>query len=91
MSEGFGLWLRSEEIVMSKQWTRDNEALVDVFAIAGDRELTLETAQTWTDQQCREAEEWAWALHFRASDNPHVKVPPMPAHVKALPSVLAAL
>jgi hypothetical protein len=76
---------------MSKQWNRDNEALVDVFAIAGDRELTLETAQAWTDQQCQEAEEWAWALHFRASDNPHVKVPPMPAHVQALPSVLAAL
>lgn len=71
---------------MSKDiWTRDDEALVDVFAIAGDRELTAEAARSWTDQQCQEAEEWAWALHFRASDNPHVKVPPMPPHVRDLP------
>ena len=66
-------------------WARNDDALVDVFAIAGDRELTVDVARSWTDQQCQEAEEWAWALHFRASDNPRVKVPPMPAHVRDLP------
>jgi len=66
------------------QWTRDDAALVDWFDIAGDRMLTLGAVQRWTDEQCQQAEEWAWALHFAASDNPDVVVPPIPPHVEAL-------
>lgn len=71
--------------MIDEQWTRDDAALVDLFDLAGDRVLTLGVVQRWTDEQCKQAEEWAAALHFAASDNPEVVVPPIPPHVDALP------
>lgn len=66
-----------------EKWTRDDSALVDLFDIAGDRVLTLGVVEQWTDEQCKAAEDWAFALHFQASDN-DVEVPPIPPHVEAL-------
>ena len=41
-------------------------------------ELTVETVESWTQEQRDEAVQWASANWFRASDNAYVRVPPKP-------------
>lgn len=66
------------------KWTRDDQATQDLVTLVCDRLVMLSVIERWTDEQCRQAEEWAAAVHFRASDNA-VKVPQMPAHVAECP------
>lgn len=70
-----------------KTWKRDDQATQDWLDLASDKTAPLSVIATWTDEQCRQAEDWASARHFRASDNPGVRVPPIPPHVAALDDV----
>lgn len=40
--------------------------------------VTLARVRSWALEERRAAEEWAGAVHLRASDNNRVKVPPRP-------------
>lgn len=63
-------------------WARDDAATLDMLELTGQgRAVPLVAIQLWTDDECKEAEEWAGASHLRASDN-DVTVPPIPKHVK---------
>lgn len=64
-------------------WKRDNAVTADVLSLVCDHEVPPEVIETWTDDQVREAEMWAGAVHLRASDNDDVPIPPTPAHVAA--------
>lgn len=64
-------------------WARNNEATGDLLSLTGEGSLVPRAAiDTWTDEQCQEAEQWAGAAHLNASDNDDVVVPPIPAHVR---------
>ena len=67
-----------------KDWKRDDQATQDLIDLGSDKLAPLSVISTWTDEQCRQAEAWASARHFHASDN-IVRVPPVPPHVAALP------
>lgn len=56
---------------------QDLLALVSVIA-------PIATVESWTDAQILETENWAMAVHLRASDNDDVEVPPEPEFVKQL-------
>lgn len=73
-----------------KTWKRDDEATQDLLSLA-DKLAMRSVIATWTDEQCQQAEEWASARHFSASDNPGVRVPPIPPHVAALPEYAVGL
>lgn len=55
---------------------RDNAATVDLLSLVGI-DVYEEDVAEWTDEQVREAENWASALYLRASDN-ELGVPPRP-------------
>lgn len=65
-------------------WKRDDQATQDLLDLGSDKLAMLSVIATWTDEQCQQAEAWASARHFRASDNSN-RVPPIPPHVVALP------
>lgn len=67
-----------------KNWQRDDQATQDLIELGGDKLVMLSVIATWTDEQCRQAEAWASARHFKASDNA-VRVPPTPPHIAACP------
>lgn len=45
------------------------------------RRLTVDDIAAWTDDQVREAELWAGAIHLNASDNDDVEIPPTPDYL----------
>lgn len=62
-------------------WIRDDQATYLSLCLVGGHHVPESAVRGWTDQQCMEAERWAHAVHFHASDNEDVEVPPMPPHV----------
>lgn len=70
-----------------EDWVRHDWRTLDALLLVGGHMVTADVVATWSDEQCREAEEWAIALHYLASDNDDVVVPPMPVHVAAHPEV----
>ena len=73
------------------KWVRNDQATQDLLELGSDRLAMPSVIATWTDEQCQQVEEWASARHFRASDNPGVRVPPTPPHVAALPARATSL
>lgn len=64
-------------------WTRDNQATYDILQLIHQGEdIPLSTIEGWTDEQCKQAEDYAGAVHLKASDNDDVVVPPIPEHLK---------
>lgn len=62
----------------------DRNVVCDLLSLIGEAEgITVEQVAAWTDAECLQAEEWASAMHLRASDNDDVILPPMPACVVA--------
>jgi hypothetical protein len=55
---------------------RDDAATVDLLSLVGV-EVFEEDVASWTDEQVREAENWASALYLCVSDN-NLNVPPRP-------------
>jgi hypothetical protein len=72
------------------EWERDDQATADLIELGSDKIAHLHIIGTWTDEQCRAAEAWASARHFKASDN-DVGVPSVPAHVADLPDATGGL
>ncbi len=70
-------------VIELREWQRDDVTTRDILALTGQGACVPMTAiNEWTDEQCREAENWAGATHLQASDNDDVEVPPIPEHVK---------
>jgi len=71
------------QLWITGRWRRDDMCTHSLLGLTGEGELVpLEAIRKWTNAQCREAEQWAGAVHLQASDNDDVSVPPCPAHVK---------
>lgn len=64
------------------EWERDEESTLASLLLVGDHSVTAADIALWTDAQCRDAEAWAAARHFRASDNDDIVVPPVPRCVQ---------
>jgi hypothetical protein len=64
------------------EWDRDNEATHDLLSLV-DRDIPLSIIESWTDEQCHVADEWAGAAMLQASDNDDIEVPPIPDCVRA--------
>ena len=63
-------------------WQRDNEAVLCALLLTSVA-ITPEAIAAWSDEQARLAQEWAIALHYHASDNDNVVVPPRPSFLDA--------
>lgn len=83
-------WLAGPE-ADAPEWTRDDEITFLTLLLVGGHGVTEAVVATWTDEQCREAEDWAVASHLHASDHDDVVVPPMPAHVAAHSEIQGAI
>ena len=62
-------------------WVRNDESTRDALLLIDLMDVPLPDIALWTDQQCQQAEDYATALHFSASDNNNT-VPAMPEHLK---------
>lgn len=67
-----------------QNWTRNDQSTQDLLGLV-DNLAMLSVIEEWTDQQCQEAESWASAQHFQASDN-NVRPQSIPRHVRDLPN-----
>lgn len=67
------------------QWVRDDQSTFTALMLVSGHDVPREAINAWSDDECRQAEAWAFAVHLRASDNDDVEVPPMPACVAAYP------
>lgn len=61
-------------------WQRDEEATAELLSVVGI-DIDGESVAFWQDHQVRDAEDWAAAVHLRASDGA-VHVPPMPMFLR---------
>lgn len=61
-------------------WQRDEEATAGLLSVVGI-DIDGESVAGWEDHQVRDAEDWAAAVHLRASDG-DVHVPPMPMFLR---------
>lgn len=69
----------------SDVWQRCSERTYTTLQLVGGHRVPESAVADWTDEQCQQAEDWALAVHFHASDHDDVEVPPMPAHIAAHP------
>lgn len=69
-----------------KNWKRDDQATQELIELGSDKHAPLSVIAAWANEQCQQAEAWASARHFRASDNNN-RVPPIPPHVAELEDV----
>ncbi len=58
-------------------WSRNDEATYDILCMV-DHDIPIGVIPHWTDDEVKQAEAWASAVHLRASDNDDVIVPPYP-------------
>lgn len=65
-------------------WTRNDQTTQEMISLVGGKVAMLSVIATWTDQQCMQADAWASACHFSASDKA-APVPMMPSHLAVLP------
>ena len=73
------------------QWVRDNQSVYCALMLCGGHDVPESAVAAWTDEQCRQAQDWALTEHVAASDNDDVVRLPMPEHVKAWPPQPKAL
>lgn len=66
---------------MTAPFKREEEASADLLTLVGV-DVPLEIIACWTDEQIKQAEDWAAAAHLQASDN-KLTVPPMPLFLRA--------
>lgn len=76
---------------MDEGWERDDKALLSMLLLVGPlaetedgERLLKESIARWSDSEAYEVEQWAAAVHLRASDNDDVPVPATPAVIVAL-------
>ena len=80
-----GDFIDLDELLAPATWVRNDDATFNSLLLVSGHYVPREAISTWTDDECRQAEEWALTLHVHASDNDDVEVPPMPACVAAYP------
>lgn len=68
------------------RWVRDEETTYATLMLVSGHDVPREALSAWTDEECRQAEDWAFSVHLHASDNDDVEVPPRPACVAAYPA-----
>lgn len=65
-----------------RSFTRDDAATECVMLLVDVRPpVTRNEIERWSDEQVLLAEDWAFAVHYSASDNNN-RVPALPAHLK---------
>ncbi|HEX7874153.1 MAG TPA: helix-turn-helix domain-containing protein [Sphingobium sp.] len=62
-------------------WIRDNEATQLRLMLEATNVTTLEEIATWTDDQVKEADCWAWSVHLSAADHDDIQVPARPSSI----------
>lgn len=65
----------------TEEWVRDDEQTYSILLLVGGHNVTPEAVASWSDDNCKLAEEWALCTHVHASDNDDVEVPRVPACV----------
>lgn len=64
-----------------KKWQRDNDTVeTSMLLVDLNPTPTIEEIAAWSDEECLLAEDWAFAVHFSASDNKN-RVPAVPPHL----------
>lgn len=66
-------------------WLRDNQSVYCALMLCGGHDVPESAVAAWTDEQARQAQEWAITEHIAASDNDDVQRLPMPAWVAEHP------
>lgn len=73
------------------EWKRDDKVTVYMLALVMDFTLGFEemvdAVSSWSDTMVRMAEDWAGAVHLKASDNDDVLVPEKPSFLDQYESV----
>ena len=72
-------WIGGKLVSLPNGRRDDERTLLRLLMAAA--ETPAEIIATWSDDECREAEIWALASSYAASDNDDVIVPVTPAHV----------
>lgn len=80
------LQIVSEMMSADAAWVRDNRSVFSSLLLVGQtcEIATEEIIKSWTDDECRAAQDWAIANHLQASDNDDVIVPPIPECVRRM-------
>lgn len=67
-----------DRMVPLPTWKRDNRGTFYRLQLVGDADIPAEQVAQWTDDQCKEADCWAFSVHLSASDNDDIIVPARP-------------
>ncbi|KEZ00116.1 hypothetical protein AI27_12670 [Sphingomonas sp. BHC-A] len=62
----------------TRDWVRDDEATAMRLLACHSIDAPMEVVSTWSDEQVKQADIWAWSSYFSASDNDDIKVPARP-------------
>jgi len=75
----------SDDGVMSAtpEWKRDNEATSMRLLGCHSVDAPVELVATWTDDQVKQADIWAWTCALSASDHDDIQVPTRPDFLPA--------
>lgn len=79
--ELFGRLVEQLKSEQAEEWQRDEERTYTTLLLVGGYDVPHDAISSWSDEECMQAEEWATALHYYASDNDDVEVPPVPSWV----------
>lgn len=67
------------------EWRRDNEATAMRLLACHSIDAPIDLVATWTDEQVKAADIWAWTSYLSASDHDDVQVPPRPDFIPDAP------
>jgi len=74
------------------EFERDDEATETICSLVEETEhITRADIAAWTDAECEAVEAYCGAIHFHASDNDDVVIPPRPDVLDRYPSLDPAL
>lgn len=73
--------LNKQDEYEEKPWKRDEYRTYCVLLLVSGYNVSQEAVASWSDEECKLAEEWAGAKHLKASDNNDVVVPKIPVCV----------
>ncbi|KAF0205515.1 MAG: hypothetical protein FD173_958 [Gallionellaceae bacterium] len=59
-------------------WNRNEDMTFHILLMISGHNVTKDAIESWSDEQCKQAEEWAICIHLKASDNDDVEVPKVP-------------
>lgn len=71
----------AQQLPQDTAWYRDEEKTYCILLLVGGHKVTPDVVASWSDEQCKQAEEWALCTHVHASDNDDVEVPRVPVCV----------